>query len=63
MAAYSKEFLVEVYMHPFIKGGIDIDSLVSLEENANKLYDRVGRDAFRVYASVTPEAIRQYKNA
>jgi hypothetical protein len=29
---------------------------------ANDLYDRVGRDQFRVYACLDAEAIRDYKN-
>jgi hypothetical protein len=28
---------------------------------ANDLYDRVGRDSFRVYACLDAEAIREYK--
>ena len=39
MAGYSKELIVGAYMDKFIKCGfIDIDSLVVLEDNANKLY-------------------------
>ena len=63
MAGYSKELLVDVYMHRFMKSEIDIDTLVLLENNASKLYDKVGRDMFRVFANVTPEAIRNYRNA
>lgn len=63
MAGYSKEFLIDVYMYRFLKAGIDPKSLDVLEANANKFYDKVGRDTFRLYASVTPEAIREYKNA
>ncbi len=63
MAGYSKELLVDVYMFRFLKSDIDIDALVQLEENASKFYDRVGRDVFRVWASVTPEAIREYRIA
>jgi len=60
---YSKKFLIEVYMHKFIMSNlISIESLCILEENAYKLYDRVGRDKFRVYASVDAAAIRDYKN-
>jgi hypothetical protein len=29
---------------------------------ANDLYDRVGRDQFRVYSCLDAEAIREYKN-
>lgn len=60
--AYDKEFLVSVYMDRFIKAGhIPIETLCELEENANALYDRVGKTEFRTYAEVTPEAIRSYR--
>lgn len=63
MAAYTKEFLVSVYMSRFLQCSlIDIDDLVKLEDQANRFYDEVGRDKFRVYASVDAEAIRNYKN-
>lgn len=49
-------------MHPFIKAlFIPIDALCTLEENAEKLYDRVGKDEFRTYASLDAEAVRKYK--
>lgn len=54
--AYTKEFLVSVYLSRFI--GIDLDRLTLLETNANKLYDRVGKDEFRKYASVDAAAIK-----
>lgn len=60
--AYDKEFLVSVYMDRFIKTkSIPIETLCELEENANKLFDRVGKDSFRTYAEVTPETIRSYR--
>lgn len=63
MAAYTKEFLIEVYMSRFLKCSlIDIDRLVNLEDQASRFYDEVGRDKFRTYASVDAEAIRAYKN-
>lgn len=62
--AYDKEFLVNVYIHRFINcPHITVDTLCKLEENANALYDRVGKIEFRKYASVTPEAIKEYLNA
>ena len=42
---------------------ITIEQLVKLEEMANDLFDRVGRDSFRSYASLDAEAIRVYKNS
>ena len=42
---------------------ITIEQLVRLEQMAHDLYDRVGRDSFRNYASLDAEAIRVYKNS
>ena len=39
-----------------------IEKLESMEQMAVNLYDRVGRDKFREYASLSAEAIREYKN-
>lgn len=59
--AYTKEFLIDVYMHKYIKCGfIPIEDLCNLEELAIKFYDKVGRDEFRKYADVTPERIKDY---
>lgn len=63
MAGYTKEFLIDAYMSRFIAcDKIAIENLETLEQNAIKLYDEVGRDKFRVYASLDAEAIRVYKN-
>ena len=62
MAGYTKEFLVSAFMHRFIKCDlIDIEALERLENMANAFYDEVGRDKFRLYASLDAEAIKQYK--
>jgi len=64
MAGYSREFLIDAFMSRYIKCTlISIESLVRLEEMAHELYDRVGRDAFRSYASLDADAIRVYKNS
>lgn len=62
---YTKEFLIAVYLNRFIMGlpNMPMDTLESMEAQANAFYDKVGRDEFRKYASVTPEAIREYQNA
>lgn len=63
MAVYTKEFLVDAYISRFLHvPGVTIEALESLEANAIKLYDRVGRDEFRKYASLDAEAVRVYKN-
>lgn len=64
MAAYSKEFLVDAFMSRYMQCRlISIEQLCALEESAIELYDRVGRDEFRTYASLDAEALRKYKLA
>jgi hypothetical protein len=63
MAGYTKEFLIDAFMSRYIGcDSISIEKLERLEMMANDLYDRVGRDQFRVYACLDAEAIREYKN-
>lgn len=57
---YDKEFLIAAYLHRFIKH-IPIETLCALEDNANTLYDKVGKDKFRDYASLDAQAIKEYK--
>lgn len=40
---------------------IDPDSLANLEQIAIKHYDKVGRDKFRISASLDADAIRKFK--
>ena len=61
MAVYSKQFLIDAYLSRYL-GVSTIETLCVLEKLANDLYDRVGRDKFRVYASLDAEALRVYKN-
>jgi hypothetical protein len=64
MAAYSKQFLIDAFMSRYVKCTIlTIEELVRLEQMANDLYDRVGRDSFRSYASLDAQAIKDYKNS
>lgn len=63
MAGYSKDFLIDAYMSRFLKcKTLSVETLCRLEELAIKLYDEVGKDRFRDYASLNAEAIRVYKN-
>lgn len=62
MAAYTKDFLIEAFMHRFVNCPlISIEKLCDLEEMASRFYDEVGRDRFRTYASLDAEAIRKFK--
>lgn len=56
-AAYTKEFLVDAFVSRYasVETGVDLKSL------AEKLYDEVGKDKFRAYASLDADAIRAYK--
>jgi len=62
MAGYTKEFLIDAFMSRYIKCTlISVESLEQMEKMAIDLYDRVGRDKFRAYASLDADAIKQYK--
>jgi len=62
MAGYTREFLIDAFMHRYVScDSIPIEQLERLEKMALDLYDRVGRDSFRVYACLDAEAIREYK--
>lgn len=64
MAGYSKQFLIDAFMSRYVQCSlIPIEKLEALEQMASNFYDSVGRDKFRVYASLDAEAIRVYKNA
>jgi hypothetical protein len=63
MAGYTREFLISAYLSRFIKcSSVSIEQLLRLEELAEKCYDEVGRDKFRLYASLDAKAIQLYKN-
>lgn len=57
--AYTKEFLVNVFLHRY--RNLSQDKVDHLRSIAECFYDSAGRDKFRVYACVTPEAVREYK--
>ena len=61
MAGYTKQFLIDAFMSRYINcDHLSIEKLERLEIMANDLYDRVGRDSFRVYCCLDAEAIREY---
>lgn len=62
MAGYTKEFLVDAFLDKFINCNIiTVEQMESLEKMANDFYDEVGRDKFRVYASLDADVIKRYK--
>lgn len=58
--AYTKEFLIDVYLARFDEVSLSYSQFNALKENAEKLYDKVGKTEFRKYADVTPERIKAY---
>ena len=62
MAGYTKEFLIDAFMSRYVNcDHLSIEKLERLEIMAYDLYDRVGRDSFRVYCCLDADAIREYK--
>ena len=62
MAGYTKEFLIDAFMSRYVGcDHLSIEKLERLEQMAYDLYDRVGRDSFRVYCCLDADAIREYK--
>lgn len=57
--AYDKDFLVSAYLSRFVNQPTDL--FATLEANASQFYDKVGRDTFRVAASLDAEAIKVAK--
>jgi hypothetical protein len=59
MAGYTREFLVDAFAHRYESLG----EMVVIKQTllAEKLFDEVGKDKFRVYASLDAEAIRKFK--
>jgi hypothetical protein len=62
MAGYTKEFLIDAFLSRFVNCTVlTVEQVERLETMANGFYDKVGRDKFRVYASLDADAIKQYK--
>ena len=63
MAGYTKEFLIAAFMSRYLQCAlISIEQLENLEKMAHELYNRVGKDKFRDYASLDASAIKLYKS-
>jgi hypothetical protein len=59
MAGYTKEFLIDAYISRYVPMGVDV--CLRLVELADTLYDKVGKDKFREYASLDAAAIKKFK--
>jgi len=57
-SGYSKQLIVDAFLHRFRMHNASVEKL---EPMANSFYDEVGKDKFRVYASVDAAVIREYK--
>lgn len=57
-ASYSKDFLIAAYTFPYDKAGINTRVI---QQNADKYYDEVGRDKFRISASVDAARVAEFK--
>lgn len=63
MAGYTKEFLVDAFLDRFVNCSLlAVEQVEDLEKMANTFYDEVGRDKFRVYASLDADAIKNYRS-
>ena len=58
MAGYSKEFLIDAYLSRYLKVTGDLPALRNMAEQQ---YDRVGKDSFRVSASLDADALKKFK--
>ena len=58
-AAYTQEFLVNAFLYRYQSLGEA--KVANLRDLANRLYNDVGRDRFRVYCSLDAQAVREYK--
>ena len=57
--SYTKQFLIDAFLHRFREAGMPVDSLESM---AIAFYDEVGKDKFRMYASLDAYTVKQYKD-
>ena len=59
MAGYSKEFLVDAYLSRYTTVvGVQLPALRNMAEQH---YENVGKDAFRVSASLDADALKKFK--
>ena len=59
MAGYTKEFLIDAFVSRYEMLGLE--TVEKLYKMATKFYDEVGKEKFRVYASLDAQAIKLYK--
>lgn len=57
--AYTRDFLISAFVSRFECLGME--SVQQMRKLAEPFYDKVGKDKFRVYASLDADAIKVYK--
>ena len=65
MAGYTKEFLIDAFIwryQPVIEG-MDTEKANTFVKMVTDYYDKVGKDIFRVYASLSADEIKKFKLA
>lgn len=61
MAGYSREFLIDAFVSRYEALGTEVAA--RQKALAEKTYDEVGKDKYRVYASLDADAIKEFKLA
>lgn len=61
--AYTKDFLVSAYLSRYVEVHKTETERAAYSTMTNNFYDKVGKDKFRIYASLDAEAIRNYKKS
>lgn len=56
---YAKDFLLDAFLSRYYS--LSEEKFAELEIMANRFYNEVGKDKFRVYCSLDAEALRKYK--
>jgi hypothetical protein len=56
---YTKDFLLQAYAYRFAVLGVETYNM--LYEQANRFYDKVGKDVFRAHASLDADALKLFK--
>lgn len=57
---YNKDYLISAYMYRFCLAGCDTKLL---EDNAKHYYDTVGKEKFRVAASLDAAALKEFNSS
>lgn len=63
MTGYTKELLVDAYLHSYapVLLNFTAERMDAFVKMANDFYDSVGRDKFRIWCSLDSEQIRKFK--